>query len=111
MFLLYTLEKLIKEVIGDRLQFQLISNNFIHSSQLGGLKQKLTANMEVALIHFICSGWVKQKMTSSLAFDIVQFFLFLNHCLLSLILRKTGFDSKIERFFSNYLIGRKIRYF
>ena len=48
---------------------------------------------------------------SSLAFDIAQFFPSLNHCLLPLILRKMDFDSKIERFFSNYLIGRKTRYF
>jgi len=36
--LLNTIEKLIEKVISDRLQFQLISNNFIHLSQLGGLK-------------------------------------------------------------------------
>jgi len=64
------LGKLIEKVIGNRLQFQLISNNFIHLSQLSGLKQKLIANAEVALTHFICSGWIKQKMTGSLAFDI-----------------------------------------
>ena len=34
--LLNTLEKLIEKVISDRLQFQAISNNFIHQSQLGG---------------------------------------------------------------------------
>ena len=50
-------------------------------------------------------------MMSSLAFDIVQYFLSLNYCLLPLILRKAGFDSKVKRFFSNYLIGRKTRYF
>ena len=50
-------------------------------------------------------------MTSSLAFDIAQFFPFLNHCLLLLILRKASFDPKVKRFFSNYLIGRKTRYF
>jgi len=50
-------------------------------------------------------------MTSSLVFDIAQFFLSLNHRLLSLILRKVGFDPKVKRFFSNYLIGRKTRYF
>jgi len=37
--LLNTIRKLIEKVIGERLQFQLISNNFIHLSQLGGLKQ------------------------------------------------------------------------
>ena len=50
-------------------------------------------------------------MTSTLAFDIAQFSPSLNHHLLLLILRKAGFNFKIEQFFSNYLIGRKTRYF
>ena len=37
--LLNTLEKLIKKVIGEKLQFYLISNNFVHPNQLGRLKQ------------------------------------------------------------------------
>ena len=107
--LLNTLGKLIKKVIGNRLQFHLISNNFIYPSQLGCLKQRLTANMRVTLTHFICLEWVKQKMTNLLAFDIAQFFPSLNHHLLSLILRKTSFNPKIERFFS--IVDRKTRYF
>ena len=50
-------------------------------------------------------------MTSLLAFDIAQFFPSLNHYLLPLILRKVKFDPKVEKFFSNYLISRKTRYF
>jgi len=34
--LLNTVSKLIKKVIGERLQFHIALNNFIHSSQLGG---------------------------------------------------------------------------
>ena len=49
-------------------------------------------------------------MTSMLAFDIAQFFPFLNYCLLPLILKKAGYDSKVVQFFSNYLVGRKIWY-
>ena len=37
--LLNTLEKFIEKVICKKLQYQLISMNFIHPSQLGGLKQ------------------------------------------------------------------------
>jgi len=37
--LLNTLGKLIKKLIGKRLQFQLISKDFIHSNQFGDLKQ------------------------------------------------------------------------
>jgi len=55
--------------------------------------------------------YVRNVTTSTLAFNIVQFFLSLNHCLLSYILEKTGFDSKIKYFFSNYLVGRKTWYY
>ena len=51
-----TLEKLIEKVIREHLQFQLISNNFIYSCQLGGLKQRSTSDAGVALTHFIHSG-------------------------------------------------------
>jgi len=37
--LLNTIGKLIEKVIGERLQFQVISKNFIHQCQLGSLKQ------------------------------------------------------------------------
>jgi len=50
------LGKLIEKVIGDRLQFQVISNNFIHQSQLGRLKFKSTTDASIALIHFIYMG-------------------------------------------------------
>jgi len=46
-----------------------------------------------------------------LAFDIAQFFPFLNHQILPLILDKVGFNPKISDFFSNYLVGRKTKYF
>jgi len=56
-------------------------------------------------------GWVRNIMTSILAFDIMQFFSSLNHCLLAQILKKAGFDSKVEHSFLNYLVGRKTWYF
>jgi len=43
-------------------------------------------------------------------FNIAQFFLFLNHQLLLLILKKAGYYSKVVQFFSNYLVGRKTWY-
>ena len=108
--LLNILEKFIKKVISNRLQFQAISSNFIHPNQLGGLKQHSTTNVKVFLTHFIYSGWVKNLQMSILNFDIAQFFLLLNHQLLPLILNKVSFDSKISFFFSNYLVGRKTQY-
>jgi len=58
--LLNTLGKLIEKVIEERLQFYIVNNNFIHPSQLGGLKFK-----------FIRSGWTRNCSTSTLAFNIV----------------------------------------
>ena len=43
-------------------------------------------------------------------FDITQFFPFLNHQILPLILEKAGFDIKVSNFFKNYLVGRKMTY-
>jgi len=77
--LLNTLGKLIKKFIGERIQFHVTANDFIHLSQLGGLKFKSTADVRVALMHIIWSGWTKNNSTSMLAFNISQFFPSLNH--------------------------------
>ena len=97
-------------MIGEHLQFHTISNEFIHQSQLEGLKQRSTIDASVILTHIICSGWVKNLITSMLAFDIAQFFPSLNHQLLPLILNKAGLDQRISNFFRNYLVGRKTKY-
>ena len=89
----------------------LISNNFIYSCQLGGLKQQSTIDTGVVLAHFIYIEQVKNLTTNILAFDIVQFFPSLNDQLLSLILDKASFNSKVLLFFQNYLVGRKTKYF
>ena len=103
--LLNTLGKLIEKVIAERLQFTVVSNDFIHLSQLGGLKFKSTTNASIALTHIIHSGWVKNKTTSTLAFNISQFFPSLNYWLLTLILEKAGLDPKVISFFASYLVN------
>jgi len=108
--LLNMVGKLFEKMIGEWLQFHTISNNFIYQSQLCGLKQRSTTDASVALTHTIHSGWIKNLITSTLAFDILQFFLFLNHQLLPLILNKTGLDHKVSNFFKNYLVERKTQY-
>ena len=109
--LLNTISKLIKKVIGERLQFIMVANNFIHSSQLGGLKFQSTTDAGVALIYIIQIGQIKNLTTSILTFDIVQFFPLLNYCLLTLIMKKARFNNHIISFFSNYLVNRKTNYF
>jgi len=77
--LLNTVSKLIEKVVRECLQFNMASNNFIHPSQLSGLKFKSTIDVGVALTHIIRTGWVKNLSTSTLVFNIAQFFLSLNH--------------------------------
>jgi len=89
----------------------LISNNFIHTYQLEGLEQRSTTDIGITLTHFIYMGWVKNVSTSILAFNIVQFFLLLNHQLLLQILNKESFDPKVLLFFQNYLVGRRTKYY
>ena len=109
--LLNTIGKLIEKIIGKRLQFYIISNNFIHPSQLGGLKQCSSSNAGITLMHFIHTSWVKNNYMSTLAFDIAQFFPSLNLLLLLLIFDKVRLNSKVSSFFHNYLIGKKTQYF
>ena len=108
--LLNTLGKLIEKVVTDRLQFMVVRNNFIHPSQLGGLKFKSTTDAGIALTYIIWLGWAKGKSTSSLAFNISQFFPSLNHKLLVQILEKAGLDPRVSSFFVNYLVKRRTSY-
>ena len=108
--LLNTISKLIKKAIAERLQFQVIKNDFIHPSQLGSLKFKSTTDAGIALTHIIRSGWIKNKTTSTLAFDIAQFFPSLNHRMLILSLVKAGLDPKVTSFFEDFLVKRKTNY-
>jgi len=94
----------------ERLQYTVVHNDFIHPSQLGGLKFKSTTDAGVALTHIVQSGWSKGKSSSTLAFDISQFFPSLNHNLLTHILDKAGFDPKVTSFFANYLVSRRTKY-
>ena len=109
--LLNTISKLIEKVIRECLQFNMASNEFIHPSQLGGLKFKFMIDVGVALTHIIQTTWIKNLSTSTFIFDIAKFFPSLNHWLLSLIMKKAGFNNWIMLFFMNYLIDRKTTYF
>jgi len=108
--LLNTIRKLIEKVIAECLQFHIAKNNFIHPSQLDGLKFKSTTDAGVTLTHIIRSGWIKNKTTSILAFDIAQFFPSLNHCMLVLSLAKAGLELKVTSFFKDFLVKRKTNY-
>ena len=51
--LLNTLGKLIEKVVAERLQFLVVKNDFIHPSQLGGLKFKFTTDASATLTYVI----------------------------------------------------------
>jgi len=99
--LLNTLGKLIEKAISSRLQIHTIASNFIHPSQLEGIKQCLTMDARIFLTYLIHMAWMKSLHTSTLAFDIVQFFPSLNHYLLSMILVKIT-ESKLSFFLFSY---------
>jgi len=73
-----------------------ILSNFLHPNQLGGIWQCSTTDAVVYLTHVIYAGWIKRLHTSILVFDIAQFFPFLNHHLILLILTKASFDNRIS---------------
>ena len=54
--LLNIIGKLIEKDIGERLQFNTVSNDFIHLSQLDGLKFKSTTDTSIVLTHIVRSG-------------------------------------------------------
>jgi len=53
--LLNTTGKLFEKMIGERIQFFSISNNYIYLYQLGELKHRFTIDVDVALTHLIRS--------------------------------------------------------
>jgi hypothetical protein len=54
--------------------------------------------------------WSKQKVMLVIAFDIAQFFPFLNHDIFLLIFDCFGFNDCVINFFSDYLVDRKTQY-
>ena len=108
--LLNTISKLIEKVISNWFQFHIVANSFLDPNQLGDIRQWSTINVSIYLTHLIQAEWLKQCYTSIIAFDIAQFFPFLNHSFLSLCLKKAGLDTSVMGFFSSYHLGRSIFY-
>jgi len=67
--LLNTIGKLIEKVISHRLQFHLLANGFLDPNQLEDIRQHLTIDARMYLIHIIHMG-AKDCHTSVIAFDI-----------------------------------------
>ena len=108
--LLNTLGKLIEKMIVRRLQFDAVKYGILHPNQLGGVAQQSTEDASVFLTHLVRASWAKGLKTSIIAFDITQFFSFLNHSMLTSILSHFGFVNYIIDFFSDYFIDRSTQY-
>jgi len=102
--------KLIEKTISNRLQFHLSVNSFLDPHQFGSIHQQSTTDAGIYLTYLIRAGWLRQCHTSVLAFDITQFFPFLNHQFLSLCLKKAGLNTNIVWFFNNYHSNRSTSY-
>ena len=100
--LLNTTGKLIEKVISNRLQFHMTANGFLDPNQLGGIRQRSTTDAGIYLTHIIHAGWLRQCHTSIIAFDIAQFFPFLNHEFLSICLKKAELNTNVVGFFNSY---------
>ena len=100
--LLNTTEKLIEKVISNYLQFHMTLNRFLDPNQFSGIRQYSTIDAGLYFTHLICTGWTKQCHTSIIAFDIAQFFPFLNYTFLSICFKKVGLNSNIIKFFDSY---------
>ena len=108
--LLNTHDKLFKKVIANRLQWECACYGLLHPCQFGGIRQNSTKDAGSYLIHLVCAGWLKGYKTSIIAFDLAQYFPYLNHSALTLVLDQMGFADSVIKFFSNYFVGRFTRF-
>jgi len=108
--LLNTLGKLIKKILSQQLQFEGVHYGAFQPNQFGGISQRSTEDVGVFITHLTRAGWAKKLKTSVVAFDIVQFFLSLNHEVLMVVIVKAGFPPVVGNFFWSYLTGHKTMY-
>jgi glutamate synthase domain-containing protein 1 len=106
--LLNTLGKLVEKMILNRFQFDMISFDLVNLNQMGGVRQRSTEDTGSFLMHLAHTGWAKKLETSVVAFDIAQFFPWINHPLA--VLKKQGFHPRITKFFELYLVEQYMSY-
>jgi len=67
--------------------------------------QNSTKNAGSYLTYLVRAGWTKEYKISVVAFDLAQYFLSLNHSVITLLLDYMGFANVVVNLFANYLIG------
>lgn len=61
----------------------------------------------ICLFHLVHAGWAKRLKTSVVAFDLAQYFLSLNHDIITYLLTRMGFPAPMMELFKFYLVGWK----
>jgi hypothetical protein len=102
--LLNTLGKMFEKMLSNRLQFEAAEHGVLHPNQFGGVHQNSTKDAGCFLTHIVQAGWRAKLKTSMVAFDLAQFFPFINHDVLLSILDKQGFAPEVVVFFKSYLV-------
>jgi len=109
--LLNTLGKLFEKAIANRLQWEAACFKLLHPCQFGEVWQNSTKDMRSYLTHLMRAGWTKGYKTSVVACNLVQYFLSLNHSVITLLLDHMGFADVVVNFFANYLIEQFTKLF
>jgi len=109
--LLNTLGKLFEKAIANRLQWEAACFKLLHSCQFEGVQQNSTEDAGSYFTHLVRAGWTKGYKTSVVAFDLAQYFLSLNHSVITLLLDHMGFADVVVNFFVNYLVGQFTKLF
>jgi len=109
--LLNTLGKLFEKAIANRLQWEAACFEILHPCQFGGVRQNSTEDAGSYLTHLMRAGWTKGYKTSVVAFDLAQYFLSLNHSVITLLLDRMEFADVVVNFFADYLVGRFTKLF
>lgn len=97
------LGKLGGKILTNRLQFKATTNSIFHPCQFGGTIKHLTEDAGVHVLNKIRDRWAKGEVTTMMALDLAQFFLSINHSILTHTLCSQGFNLLLVDFFSNFL--------
>ena len=90
------------------MQDEAVQFAIFHPCQFGGVQQN--SNVGIYLLHLVHAGWAKELKTSVVAFNLVQYFLSLNHDIITYLLARMGFPTPMVEFFKSYLVGQKTRW-
>jgi ribonuclease HI len=112
--LLNCLGKVLEKILATRLSYLANTTNLLHSSQIGGRKQRSAIDAALLLLNEIQSQKEARKyksstVTSTLFLDIKGAFDYVSKPRLLLVLEKLGLPGKLVSWVSSFLSDRKIQ--